>query len=78
MPNHGDFESRPYHEAHAKNALFKNRIAPQAMLTAGFISSVLGKQLPGPGHDLYETVRLNFSGAGPLGDTITAKVEVVR
>jgi 3-hydroxybutyryl-CoA dehydratase len=47
------------------------------MLTAGFISSVLGMQLPGPG-TIYMRQSLNFLAPVRFGDTITAKVEVVE
>jgi 3-hydroxybutyryl-CoA dehydratase len=63
-------------EAHAKNTFFKTRIA-HGLLTAGFISSVLGMQLPGPG-TIYMRQSLNFLAPVRFGDTITAKVEVVE
>jgi len=47
------------------------------MLTAGFISNILGMQLPGPG-TIYMRQSLNFLAPVRFGDTITAKVEVVE
>jgi 3-hydroxybutyryl-CoA dehydratase len=46
------------------------------MLTAGFISRILGMQLPGPG-TIYMRQSLNFLAPVRFGDTITALVEVI-
>lgn len=55
---------------------FGERIAP-GIWTAGLISSVTGTQLPGPG-TIYETQELRFMRPVRIGDTITARVEVVE
>jgi 3-hydroxybutyryl-CoA dehydratase len=47
------------------------------MLSAGFISAVLGTRLPGPGA-IYLRQELTFLGAVKIGDTITARVEVTE
>ena len=47
------------------------------MLTAGFISAILGTQLPGPG-TIYLRQELNFLAPVRIGDTITARVEVIE
>ena len=47
------------------------------MLTAGFISSILGMQLPGPG-TIYMRQSLSFLAPVRFGDTITARAEVVE
>jgi len=47
------------------------------MLTAGMISAVLGMQLPGPGC-IYLKQELNFRAPVYFGDTITAKVIVIK
>jgi len=47
------------------------------MLTAGFISNLLGTQLPGPG-TIYISQKLNFMAPVAIGDTITATVEVIE
>ena len=44
----GDFNPAHINQAYAENTAFKTRIA-HGMLTAGFISNLLGTQLPGPG-----------------------------
>jgi 3-hydroxybutyryl-CoA dehydratase len=47
------------------------------MLAAGFISAILGSHLPGPG-TIYVRQELNFLAPVRMGDTITARVEVVE
>jgi 3-hydroxybutyryl-CoA dehydratase len=47
------------------------------MLLGGFISAVLGMQLPGPG-TIYLGQELKFLAPVRMGDTITARVEVVE
>jgi 3-hydroxybutyryl-CoA dehydratase len=47
------------------------------MLSAGFISAVLGTLLPGPG-TIYLRQELNFLAPVRIGDTITAYAEVVE
>ena len=47
------------------------------MLSAGFISNVLGTQLPGPG-TIYIQQALNFRAKVAIGDTITATAEVIE
>ena len=44
----GDFNPAHVNEAYAQTTAFKTRIA-HGMLTAGFISNLLGTRLPGPG-----------------------------
>lgn len=70
----GDFNPAHINEEYAKNTFFKTRIA-HGMLTAGFISAILGTRLPGPG-TVYLKQDLKFLAPVLIGDTITAKVEV--
>jgi len=72
----GDFNPAHVNEAYAKNTFFKTRIA-HGMLTAGFISAVLANQLPGPG-TIYLKQELSFLAPVRIGDTITARVEVLE
>jgi len=72
----GDLNPAHINETYAKDTFFKTRIA-HGMLTAGFISRILGMQLPGPG-TIYMRQSLNFLAPVRFGDTITAKVEVVE
>ncbi len=71
----GDFNPAHINEAYAENTFFKTRIA-HGMLSAGFISAILGTQLPGPG-TIYLKQELNFTAPVKIGDTITAKAEVI-
>ncbi len=70
-------DSNPVHinEEYAKKTFFKTRIA-HGMLSAGFISTILGNRLPGPG-TIYISQMLQFLAPVRIGDTITANVEVV-
>lgn len=47
------------------------------MLAAGLISTVLGTRLPGPG-TVYVRQELNFLAPVRIGDTVTARVEVIE
>ena len=47
------------------------------MLPAGFISAILGTKLPGPG-TIYIKQELKFLAPVHIGDTITARAEVVE
>lgn len=72
----GDLNPAHVNEAYAKNTFFKGRIA-HGMLSAGFISAVLGTLLPGPG-TIYLRQELNFLAPVRIGDTVTACAEVVE
>ena len=70
----GDFNPAHMNEEYAKNTAFKTRIA-HGMLSAGFISAVLGTKLPGPG-TIYLNQDLIFTKPVQFGDTITATITV--
>ena len=70
----GDFNPAHINDEFAKATMFKERIA-HGMLSAGFISTVLGTKLPGPG-SIYLKQELAFLAPVKIGDTVTAKVEV--
>jgi 3-hydroxybutyryl-CoA dehydratase len=72
----GDFNPAHMNEAYAKKTFFKTRIA-HGMLSAGFISAVIGTKLPGTG-SIYIQQTLNFLAPVRIGDTITARVEVTE
>ena len=72
----GDFNPVHINAVWAADSMFKQRIA-HGMLSAGFISTVLGTQLPGPG-TIYLKQTLEFTAPVKIGDTITANVEVVE
>lgn len=71
----GDFNPAHINQAYAEKTSFKTRIA-HGMLSAGFISNVLGNTLPGPG-TIYIQQVLNFLAPVGIGDTITATAEVI-
>jgi 3-hydroxybutyryl-CoA dehydratase len=72
----GDMNPAHIDESYAKGTFFKTRIA-HGILSAGFISAVIGTRLPGPG-TVYMHQSLNFLAPVRIGDTVTAMVEVVE
>ena len=72
----GDFHPAHVNEVEAQKGMFGKRIA-HGMLSAGFISTVLGTQLPGPG-TIYMGQELRFTKPVFFGDTITATVTVAE
>ncbi len=65
-------DDNPVHldEAFAQKTMFKGRIA-HGMLSAGFISTVIGTRLPGSG-TIYMSQTLRFKAPVRIGDTVTA------
>lgn len=72
----GDFNPAHMNEEYAKKTFFKTRIA-HGMLSAGFISTAIGTKLPGTG-SIYISQTLSFLAPVRIGDTITARVEVIE
>ncbi|MDU4962061.1 MAG: MaoC family dehydratase [Sporomusaceae bacterium] len=72
----GDFNPVHVNAEFAKTTLFKERIA-HGMLSAGFISAVLGTALPGA-NTVYLGQELSFKAPVRIGDTVTATVEVIE
>jgi len=72
----GDLNPAHIDEEYARGTFFKTRIA-HGMLSAGFISAVIGTRLPGPG-TVYMRQTLDFLAPVRIGDTVTATVEVVE
>src|SRR5690554_6353275 len=72
----GDLNPLHVNEVEAKKTRFKQRIA-HGMFTGGFISTVLGTKLPGPGC-LYLGQELKFTAPVHIGDTIRATVTVTE
>ncbi len=70
----GDLNPAHINEEYARKTFFKTRIA-HGMLLAGFISTVIGNKLPGPG-TIYVRQELNFLAPVHMGDTIFAQAEV--
>jgi 3-hydroxybutyryl-CoA dehydratase len=71
-------DENPVHldEAYAAQERFGSRIA-HGMLAGGFISAVLGNDLPGPG-SIYLSQTLRFRRPVRIGDEVTARAEVVE
>jgi 3-hydroxybutyryl-CoA dehydratase len=71
-------DRNPIHldESFALNTIFKGRIA-HGMLTATFISAILGTQLPGPGA-IYISQTLNFRAPVRIGDEVTASARIAE
>ncbi len=72
----GDFNPIHVDEEAAKKSVFGRRIA-HGMLSASFISAVLGMYLPGEG-TIYLGQNLKFLKPVDIGDEITAKVTVAE
>ncbi len=72
----GDFNPAHVNEQYAAKTFFKTRIA-HGMLTASFISTLIGTILPGPG-SIYLRQELNFLTPVKIGDTVTAIAEVAE
>jgi 3-hydroxybutyryl-CoA dehydratase len=70
-------DANPLHldEAYAAATPFKGRVA-HGMLSAGYISAVLGTQLPGPGA-IYVSQTLSFRRPVRIGDAVTARVKII-
>ncbi|MEI6987066.1 MAG: MaoC family dehydratase [Rhodospirillaceae bacterium] len=69
-------DSNPVHlnQEYAAETMFKGRIA-HGMLSAGFISTVLGTKLPGPGC-IYIAQNLKFKAPVKVGDTVVARATI--
>lgn len=72
----GDFNPIHVNPEYARTTMFGERIA-HGMLTASFISTVIGCCLPGI-NALYLSQELKFVGPVRIGDTITAYAEVLE
>ena len=69
-------DTNPVHLNHefASETMFEGQIA-HGMLTASFISTVIGTKLPGPG-SIYVSQNLRFKAPVKVGDTVTATCTV--
>ena len=70
----GDVNPVHLNQEFADRTMFRGRIA-HGMLTASFISTVLGTKLPGPGC-IYVSQNLKFKAPVRVGDTVNARVTV--
>ena len=71
-------DTNPLHldEDYAKTTMFKGRIA-HGLLSASYISTVIGTKLPGPGC-IYISQSLRFKAPVRMGDEVTAKATVIE
>ena len=71
-------DQNPVHlnQEFAEGTRFKGRIA-HGMLTASFISTVLGNKLPGPGC-IYVSQNIKFKAPVRAGDTVHTRVRVLE
>ena len=71
-------DTNPVHLNHefASETMFEGQIA-HGMLTAIFISTVIGTKLPGPGC-IYVSQNLRFKAPVKVGDTVTATCTVSK
>lgn len=72
----GDFNPLHLDQGYAEKTIFKSRIA-HGLLSVGLLSSILGNILPGHG-TIYLSHEIKFLAPVRIGDTITAKVEVIE
>jgi 3-hydroxybutyryl-CoA dehydratase len=72
----GDFNPLHLDHAYAEKTIFKGRIA-HGLLSVGLISALLGNILPGHG-TIYLSQEVKFLAPVRIGDTITARVEVIE
>jgi 3-hydroxybutyryl-CoA dehydratase len=72
----GDFNPVHLDQSYAEKTFFKGRIA-HGLLSLGYISTVLGNILPGHG-TIYLSQEVKFLAPVRIGDTITARVEIME
>ncbi len=72
----GDLNPAHINEETAAKSRFGGRIA-HGMLVSSFVSTVLGMYLPGPG-TIYLSQEVKFTAPVKIGDTITARAEVIE
>ena len=66
----GDTNPVHLHDGFARSTKFEQRVA-HGMLSASFISAVIGTKLPGPG-SVYISQTMSFMAPVLIGETITA------
>jgi 3-hydroxybutyryl-CoA dehydratase len=70
----GDMNPAHFDEAYAATTPFKTRIA-HGMLSASYISTILGMQMPGPG-TIFMSLTTKFKAPVKIGDHVTATCTV--
>ena len=71
-------DTNPIHlnEEFASETIFEGRVA-HGMLTASFISTVIGTKMPGPGC-IYVSQNLRFKAPVHLGEIVTARCTITK
>jgi 3-hydroxybutyryl-CoA dehydratase len=72
----GDFNPIHLDQSYAEKTTFKGRIA-HGLVSVGLLSTVLGNILPGHG-TIYLSQEVKFLAPVKIGDTLTARVEVME
>jgi len=70
----GDMNPAHFDEEWAKTTMFKGRIA-HGVLSASYISTVLGMKMPGPG-TIFMSLTTRFKAPVRIGDTVVATCTV--
>ena len=70
----GDRNPAHFDEDYARGTIFKTRIA-HGMLSASYLSAVLGNDMPGPG-TIFLSLTTRFKAPVRIGDTVTATCTV--
>ena len=70
----GDTNPLHLHDDFARGTMFKGRIA-HGMLSASFISTVVGTKLPGPGA-VYRSQSMKFRRPVKIGDVVVARAVI--
>jgi 3-hydroxybutyryl-CoA dehydratase len=70
----GDMNPVHFDEDYAKTTVFRGRIA-HGLLSAGYISTVLGTKLPGAGA-IFMSANIRFKAPVRIGDEVTATCTV--
>ena len=64
----GDMNPVHFDEEYARKTIFRGRVA-HGVLSIGFMSAVLGNQLPGPG-SIFVSASTTFTAPVRIGDTV--------
>ena len=70
----GDMNPLHFDEAYARKTVFRGRVA-HGVLAIGFMSAVMGNQLPGPG-SIFISASTTFKGPVRIGDTVVTTCTV--
>jgi len=70
----GDMNPVHFDEDYARKTVFRGRVAHGA-LTIGFLSALLGTQLPGAG-TIFQSATIAFKAPVRIGDTVTVTATV--